>query len=97
MEPIPQQRIIEKLDEYMSHRDYEGAEKHLLFWLDEARALGDERGELLHRDLGGALGRVHARGGEAGEHGAFFLYFRVLGFFRHISLSFKAFSSPPSV
>ena len=50
MEPIPQQRIIEKLDEYMSHRDYEGAEKHLLFWLDEARALGDERGELMVRN-----------------------------------------------
>ena len=47
MQPIPQQRVIEKLDDYMSRRDYEGAERHLLFWLDEARALGDTRGELM--------------------------------------------------
>lgn len=47
MQTIPQQRIAEKLDEYMSHRDYEGAERHLLFWLAEARSLGDTRGELM--------------------------------------------------
>ena len=28
--PIPQQRIVEKVDEYMSRRDYAGAERHLL-------------------------------------------------------------------
>ena len=44
---IPQQRIVEKLDDYMSHRDYAGAERHLLYWLDEARAVGDRRGELM--------------------------------------------------
>ena len=47
---VPQQRIIEKLDDYMSRRDYEGAERHLLFWLEEARALGDKRGELMVRN-----------------------------------------------
>lgn len=47
---IPQQRIVEKLDEYMSHRDYAGAERHLLYWLDEALALGDRRGELMVRN-----------------------------------------------
>lgn len=47
---IPQQRVVEKLDEYMSHRDYAGAERHLLYWLEEARVLGDTRGELMVRN-----------------------------------------------
>ena len=50
LQPIPQQRVIEKLDEYMSRRDYAGAERHLLYWLEEARAAGDERGELMVRN-----------------------------------------------
>ena len=45
--PVPQQRIIEKLDEYMSRRDYGGAEKHLLYWLAEAEQGHDDRGKLL--------------------------------------------------
>ncbi len=48
--PVPQQRIIEKMDEYMSRRDYAGAERHLLFWLEEARLGNDKRGELLIRN-----------------------------------------------
>ena len=48
--PIPQQRVIEKMDAYMSRRDYAGAERHLLYWLEEARAGGDKRGELLVRN-----------------------------------------------
>ena len=47
---IPQQRIVEKLDEYMSYRDLAGAERHLLYWLNEALALGDRRGELMVRN-----------------------------------------------
>ena len=43
--PIPQQRIMEKMDEYMSRRDYPGAERHLLYWLEEAKVGGDRRGE----------------------------------------------------
>ena len=50
LQPIPQQRVVEKLDEYMSHRDYAGAERHLLYWLEEARAAGDKRGELMVRN-----------------------------------------------
>jgi len=50
MQPIPQQRIVEKLDAYMAKRDYAGAERHLLYWLDEACAEGDERGELMVRN-----------------------------------------------
>ena len=38
---IPQQRIIEKMDDYMSRRDYAGAERHLLYWLEEAKLGGD--------------------------------------------------------
>jgi len=44
--PVPQQRIIDKLDEYMSHRDYAGAERHLRYWLTEAEQGRDLRGKL---------------------------------------------------
>ena len=50
LEPVPQQRIVEKLDEYMSRRDYAGAERHLLYWLEEALAVGDKRGQLMLRN-----------------------------------------------
>ncbi len=45
--PVPQQRIIARLDEYMSRRDYEAAEKHLLYWLEEAEQGRDDRGKLM--------------------------------------------------
>lgn len=48
--PIPQRRVIEKLDGYMSRRDYAGAERHLLYWLEEARLGDDLRGALLLRN-----------------------------------------------
>lgn len=48
--PIPQKRIIEKMDEYMGRRDYAGAERHLLYWLEEAETGRDEGGELLIRN-----------------------------------------------
>lgn len=44
---IPQQRMIEKMDEYMSRRDYAGAERHLLYWMQEAELGRDLRGQLL--------------------------------------------------
>ncbi len=47
---VPQQRIIEKMNDYMSRRDYVGAERHLLYWLEEAKLGGDERGELMLRN-----------------------------------------------
>ena len=49
VKPVPQQRIIEKMDEYMSRRDYAGAERHLLYWLEEAKLGRDLRGELMLR------------------------------------------------
>ncbi len=48
--PIPQQRIREKLDEYMSRRDYAGAERHLAYWLAEAQQNRDLRGEFFVRN-----------------------------------------------
>lgn len=50
LRPIPQQRVIEKLDWYMGRRDYAGAERHLLYWLEEARLGGDLRGALMLRN-----------------------------------------------
>ena len=47
---VPQQRIVEKLDEYMARRDTAGAERHLLYWLEEARLGKDLRGELMLRN-----------------------------------------------
>lgn len=47
--PIPQRRVREKLDEYMSRRDYAGAERHLRYWLAEAQQNGDLRGEFFLR------------------------------------------------
>ena len=48
--PVPQQRIMEKVDEYMSRRDYAGVERHLLYWLEEAKLGGDQKGELMIRN-----------------------------------------------
>ena len=44
---VPQSRIIEKMNDYMSRRDYNGAERHLLYWLEESRLGLDKGGELL--------------------------------------------------
>ena len=43
---VPLDRILDKLDEHLSRDDGEGGKKLLLYWLDEARLGGDERGEL---------------------------------------------------
>lgn len=50
VKPVPQQRIIEKMNDYMSRRDYAGAERHLLYWLEEARLGQDLRGQLMLRN-----------------------------------------------
>ncbi|MBR3275855.1 MAG: tetratricopeptide repeat protein [Eubacterium sp.] len=57
--PVPQQRIIEKMDEYMSRRDYTGAERHLKYWLEEAKAGNDLRGQLmLYNELTGHYRKI---------------------------------------
>lgn len=50
LDHVPQQRIAQKLDEYMSRNDYAGAERHLLYWLHEAQMIGDSRGQLMLRN-----------------------------------------------
>lgn len=42
---IPQQRVLAKFDEYTSRNDYPGAERHMLYWLEEARLGGDLQGQ----------------------------------------------------
>lgn len=44
--PIPTQRVLEKLDEYLGRNDYDSAERHLLYWLDEAKDGRDKHGML---------------------------------------------------
>jgi len=46
---IPADRVIKKLDEHLSRSDYAAAERHLLYWLAEAEAGRDPRGEFLVR------------------------------------------------
>ena len=60
VKPIDAQRVITKLDEYLGHNDYAGAERHLKYWEAEAKAGNDLRGEFtlseelmgLYRKLG---------------------------------------------
>ena len=42
---IPMQRVVEKLEEYCTLKDFTGAERHLRYWLSEAEANGDLRGQ----------------------------------------------------
>ncbi|MBO4594254.1 MAG: tetratricopeptide repeat protein [Clostridia bacterium] len=49
VDPIPVQRVIEKLDAYYARNDVSGAERHLLYWLSEALAGNDKKGEFTVR------------------------------------------------
>ncbi len=52
--PVPRDRILEKLRAYEDRNDWAAAERHLTYWLEEAKAGGDERGQLmLHNELMG--------------------------------------------
>ena len=44
---IPTDRVIDKLDDYLSKKDFDGAKRHLNYWLTESRALSDGNGEIL--------------------------------------------------
>ena len=44
--PVPMNRILDRLDLYMGRRDYDGAERHLLYWLEEAKQGNDLQGQL---------------------------------------------------
>ena len=47
IQSIPQLRVLTKLDEYLAKRDYSAAERHLLYWQEEARQGNDLQGQLL--------------------------------------------------
>jgi tetratricopeptide (TPR) repeat protein len=59
---IDMRRVIEKLDEYLGRKDYAAAERHLEFWLGEARLGRDRRGEFAVR--GEQIGFYRKRGEE---------------------------------
>ncbi len=66
--PIPRDRVLEKMREYEDRSDWAGAERHLKYWLEEARANRDPRGQLmLHNELMGYY-RKQGRKEEALEH-----------------------------
>ncbi len=68
MESISIPRIVGKLDKYFEKNDYDGAEKYLLYWLDESRRLHDVRTEIfveneligLYRKIKYESGCMHA-------------------------------------
>ncbi len=61
---VPQGRIIEKMNDYMSRRDYAGAERHLMYWLEEAKLGHDKGGELMiHGELVGHFRKTANREG----------------------------------
>ncbi|MBQ4424592.1 MAG: tetratricopeptide repeat protein [Lachnospiraceae bacterium] len=62
---VPLPRVIEKLDEILSRDDWAGAERHLDYWLAEARDGRDKRGELAVQGERMGLFRKRGREGEA--------------------------------
>jgi len=68
--PIDVQRVITKLDEYLSHNDYAAAERHLLYWLEEAKQGNDLRGEMSLREECMGLYRKLGKGEEAQANAA---------------------------
>ena len=44
---LPTERILSKLDSYFAKNDYEGAERHLKYWLNEAIFSKDYRTKLM--------------------------------------------------
>ena len=62
VQPVPQQQIIDKLDRHLSRRDFPAAERHLLYWMDEAVRGKDLRGQLmLSNELLGFYRRAEQR------------------------------------
>ena len=53
-QPVPQARIMRKMREYEDASDWNGAERHLKYWLAEAEMNRDDRGLLmLHNEMMG--------------------------------------------
>ena len=67
-QPVPVGRIMDKLREYEDKNDWPGVERHLKYWLAEAEANRDERGQLmLNNELMGYY-RKQGRQDEAFAH-----------------------------
>ena len=62
---ISMERVLGRLDEYLHSNDYASAERHLNFWLSEARAERDGRTELLLQNERMGLYRKLSRREEA--------------------------------
>ena len=58
---IPTDRLLDKLDELLGRNDYDSAEKHLLYWLGEAKLENDKRCMLLIKNELAGLYRKLAR------------------------------------
>lgn len=60
--PIPATRVIEKLDAFLDRNDYAGAERLLLYWVNEAGLGRDLRGEFqLRNELMGLYRKLGRR------------------------------------
>ncbi len=78
---VPQGRIIDKMNEYMGKNDYTGAERHLLYWLNEAILGKDTRGELMIRnELVGHFRKTGNRKGAYENASKAFKLLKELGF-----------------
>ncbi len=44
VQSVPVGRILEKFDQFLDKNDTDGAKRHLLYWIEEARAGHDKRG-----------------------------------------------------
>ena len=54
LQPVPVGRILDRLREYEDRNDWPAVERHLKYWLEEAEANRDERGQLtLNNELMG--------------------------------------------
>ncbi len=68
--PVPVGRILDRLREYEDRSDWEAVERHLKYWLAEAEANRDERGQLmLNNELMGYY-RKQEKQEEAFRHAA---------------------------
>lgn len=83
---VPQQRIIQKMNEYMSRRDYDGAQRHLLYWLEEAKLGHDKGGELMLRnELVGHFRKTGNKEGAFESAAEALRLVEALGFEEHVS------------
>lgn len=65
---VPVNRILSKYDELMERQDFGAAERHLKYWLNEAIALSDKRGEFAVRNESMGFYRMRGKTKPAIEH-----------------------------